>query len=236
MRVLVSGLAGGFETVARATSSTSGELDLAELYAAPRTPWLRVNMVSTVDGAAAGESGKSGSINNAADKRVFDTLRGLADAIVVGAGTARTEGYRPVDVPIVLVSRRADVPERLRGAPAGSVLMATTAGASGLAEAREALGADQVLTLGNDEVDLALLKARLVERGLVDLLSEGGPSLLGALLAQGVADELTSTVVPQLVGGDHPRIVAAPALDVPLELHTLLEEDGTLLCRWFVRG
>ena len=135
----------------------------------------------------------------------------------------------------MLVSRRADVPDGLRGAPAGSVLMATTANAAALAEARDLLGDDHVLTLGDDEVDLALLKETLAGRGLVDLLSEGGPSLLGALLAQGVADELTTTVVPQLVGGDHPRIVAGPALDVPLELHTLLEEDGTLLARWFVR-
>jgi riboflavin biosynthesis pyrimidine reductase len=208
--------------------------DLAALYSAPRTPWLRVNMVSTVDGAATGESGKSGSINNAADKRVFDTLRGLADAIVVGAGTARTEGYGPVDTPIVLVSRRADVPEGLRGAPEGSVLLATTSTAAGLTESRRVLGDEQVLTLGDDRVDLALLKQTLVARGLVDLLSEGGPSLLGALLAQGVADELTTTVVPRLVGGDHPRIVAGPALDVPLTLHTLLEHDGTLLARWFV--
>ncbi|MDP2775162.1 MAG: dihydrofolate reductase family protein [Nocardioides sp.] len=207
---------------------------LAELYAAPRTPWLRVNMVSTVDGAATGASGKSGSINNAADKQVFDTLRGLADAIVVGAGTARTEGYRPVDKPIVLVSRGGAVPDRLRGAEPGAVLMATTAGAAHLDETRGLLGAEHVLTLGDDEVDLALLKERLVERGLVDLLSEGGPSLLGAMLDQGVVDEVTATLVPHLVGGDHPRIVSGPELDVPLELHTLLEQDGTLLGRWFV--
>lgn len=208
--------------------------DLAELYAAPRTPWLRVNMVSTLDGAATGESGKSGSINNPADKQVFDTLRGLADAIVVGAGTARTEGYRPVDKPIVLVSRGGAVPERLRGAEPGAVLMATTAGAPHLDETRGLLGADHVLTLGDDDVDLRALKHRLVERGLADLLSEGGPSLLGAMLAQGVVDELTATVVPRLIGGDHPRIVTGPPLDVPLTLHTLLEQDGTLLGRWWV--
>ena len=51
-------------------------------------------MVSTVDGAATGPDGRSGGINNAADKRVFDTLRRLCDAVVVGAGTARDEGYR----------------------------------------------------------------------------------------------------------------------------------------------
>ena len=87
--------------------------DLGELYAAPRQPWLRVNMVSSVDGAATGDSGKSGSLNNAADKRVFDHLRSVAHVIVVGAGTARTEGYRPTDRPIVVVSRRAEVPESL---------------------------------------------------------------------------------------------------------------------------
>ena len=210
------------------------DASLAALYAAPRTPWLRVNMVATVDGAATGASGKSGSINNAVDKRVFDTLRGLADAIVVGAGTARTEGYGPVDKPVVLVSRRAEVPDKLRDAAPGAVLMATTAHADGLTEARRLLGDEQVLVVGDDEVDLALLKETLVGRGLVDLLSEGGPSLLGAMLAQGVVDELTATVVPRLVGGDHGRIVAAPPVDVPLELHTLLEEDGTLLARWFV--
>src|SRR6185436_3478876 len=69
--------------------------DLAELYAAPADPWLRVNMVATVDGAATGETGRSGSINNAVDKLVYDQLRALADAIVVGAGTARIEGYAP---------------------------------------------------------------------------------------------------------------------------------------------
>lgn len=210
------------------------DVGLAELYAAPRTPWLRANMIATLDGAASGESGKSGSINNAPDKRVFDTLRGLADAIIVGAGTARTEGYGPVDTPIVLVSRRCDVPDKLRGAPPGSVLMATTASADGLAEARRLLGDDHVLVLGDDEVDLALLKETLAGRGLADLLSEGGPSLLGAMLQQGVVDEVTATVVPRIVGGDHPRIVTGPPLDVPLSLQSLLEEDGTLLARWFV--
>ena len=41
--------------------------DLAELYRPPSLPWLRVNMVSTLDGAANGDSGRSGSINNEAD-------------------------------------------------------------------------------------------------------------------------------------------------------------------------
>lgn len=208
--------------------------DLAELYAVPRLPWLRANMVSTVDGAATGDSGRSGSINNPADKRVFHTLRGLADAIIVGAGTARVEGYRPADRPIVLVSRRAEVPERLREAAPGQVLMATVAGSEGLEGARALLGVDHVIVAGMDEVDFRLLVAALADRGHAHLLSEGGPSLLGAMLAQGVVDELDATLAPLVVAGAHPRIVTGPPVDVPLTLHALLEDDGTLLARWLV--
>lgn len=205
---------------------------LEELYAVPRTPWLRVNMVSTLDGAASGSDGRSGSINDPADREVFGTLRRLADAVLVGAGTARAEGYRPADVPVVVVSRRADVPPTLRGAEPGRVLLATCASAEGLAEAQELLGDEHVLVCGQKRVDLPLLRGRLVARGHVSLLAEGGPHLLRDLLDQGVVDELCATIVPRLVAGEHPRITAGPPVDVPLSLHTLLEQDGTLLGRW----
>ena len=185
--------------------------DLDELYAVPRLPWLRVNMVSSVDGAATGDSGKSGSLNNAADKVVFDHLRSVADVVVVGAGTARAEGYRPTDRPIVVVSRRDELPETLRGADPGSVLV-------------EPLG------------DAVEFRRSLVERGWSTILCEGGPSLLGDLLAAGVVDELCTTTVPRVVAGGGPRILAGPPVDVPLRLHTLLEQEGTLLARWFVGG
>lgn len=207
--------------------------DLADLYAPPRLPWLRVNMVSTLDGAATGESGRSGSINNAADKAVFDALRAQADAIVVGAGTARTEGYREAAVPLVLVSASGQVPEQFRTAAPGTVLLAVPAVSPGLAEARELLGADQVLVLGEDAVDLVALKAALVERGHTNLLSEGGPSLLRELLACGAADELTVTTVPRVIAGEHRRIVVGEPVEAGFELAVLLEEDSTLLARWF---
>ncbi|WP_354437821.1 dihydrofolate reductase family protein [Marmoricola sp. OAE513] len=213
--------------------SSSSE-ELAELYRPPRLPWLRVNMVSTLDGAATGESGQSGSINNQADKAVFDALRAQADAIIVGAGTARTENYRVADVPLVLVSRSAQVPEQLLEAPAGKVLVATCASSSGLAHARELLGDDQVVVVGETEVDLAALKAALVDRGHLNLLSEGGPHLLRDLVASGAADELCLTTVPRLIGGSHPRILGGDPVGADLELALLLEDDGTLLARWFV--
>jgi riboflavin biosynthesis pyrimidine reductase len=213
--------------------SDLSDADLDEAYAAPSLPWLRVNMISTVDGAATGPDGRSGGINNDADKRVFDTLRRLCDAVVVGAGTARDEGYRDVSKPLVLVSRRGRVPEQLRAATRGSVLMATCAHAEYLADTRTLLGDENVLVLGQHRVDLVLLKNALAERGLTHLLGEGGPHLLRDLLAEGVADELDWTVVPRLLAGDHPRITNGPPVDVPLRLASLIESDGTLLGRWY---
>jgi riboflavin biosynthesis pyrimidine reductase len=208
--------------------------DLKDLYAAPDRPWLRVNMVATVDGAATGDDGTSRSINNEVDHQVFDLLRELADAVLVGAGTIRTERYGVGRKPLVVVSRSGSVPETQRSAPKGKVLMATVSGAPHLSEAREILGNDNVLVLGSHRVDLARMKDELVVRGFRHILSEGGPHLLRDLLDQGVADELDQTVVPLLVGGPHIRITDGPPLDVPLNLHTLIEDSGTLLSRWYV--
>ena len=228
MRLLIDRLTG--------QAPDDGDVDdarLRQLYAAPRLPWLRANMVQTLDGAATGANGKTGSINNAADKRVFDLLRDLSDVIVVGAGTARAEGYAPTSVPTVLVSRSGAVPERLRDAPQGAVLMVTCSASPALAETTELLGPDNVLQLGQETVELAAIRGALEERGHHHVLCEGGPRLLTGLLDAGAVDELCVTTVPVLVGGDeNPRITGGPDLDRPLELGMLLEESGTLLGRW----
>jgi len=210
--------------------------DLAAAYEPLREPWLRVNFVSTVDGAATGSDGLSGTINNAADKRVFDALRRRAHCLVVGAGTLRAEEYDVPRVPLVVVSRSADLPPTLRDAPRGRVLMATVASSDGLAAAREALGEDNVLVLGEDEVDLVALKEALVARGWTEQLCEGGPSLFADLLAAGVVDELCWTVVPMLTGGGALRIATGTRVAVPLRPALLLEQDGTLLGRWLVEA
>jgi riboflavin biosynthesis pyrimidine reductase len=210
------------------------DADLRRVYTPPRLPWLRVNMVSTVDGAATGDDGRTDSINNPVDKRVFDLLRELADVVLVGAGTARAEGYEPTDRPTVLVSRSGRVPALLRGAEPGRVLMATCGSAPGLAEARSVLGDDQVLLLGGHRVDLPALKTALHERGFDHVLCEGGPHLLRDLLDEGVVDEVCATVVPLAVAGQHRRMTDGPPVHARLRLDALLEEDGTLLARWGV--
>lgn len=60
----------------------------------PHRPWILVNMVASVDGAAT-LAGRSGELGGPVDRTMFTALRSIADAIVVGARTAMIEGYRP---------------------------------------------------------------------------------------------------------------------------------------------
>jgi riboflavin biosynthesis pyrimidine reductase len=207
---------------------------LRAAYAPPRLPWLRLNFVSTVDGAATGDDGTSRSINNEADHRVFAALREQADVVIAGAGTIRGEGYRPNPKPLVVVTRSGQIPPTLLEGDTGRVYVATGAAAPALADARSVLG-DRVLVLGDKAPDPVALRSALVDLGFGNLLCEGGPHLARDLLAAGVVDELCCTLVPTLVAGDAPRITVGDAVDVPLTLHSLLEDSGTLLGRWLVR-
>lgn len=213
------------------------EVALAQAYAAEPAEdglWVRINMVSSLDGSAQGENGVTEGINNPADKRVFHALRSYADVVVVGAGTARTENYGPADKPLVVVSRTGEINERLLQAPRGSVILATVEHAPGLEAARAALGDENVMILGGYSIDFTALRRELAARGWTQILGEGGPHVLRDLLAVGVVDELCLTIVPKVVGGHHMRIVEGQPVDIDLTPVLLLEEDGTLLGRWVV--
>jgi riboflavin biosynthesis pyrimidine reductase len=194
-------------------SNRNRQVDLTEVYAYPAGArhWVRANMVASVDGAATA-SGKSEGISGEADKRIFGVLRALADVVLVGAGTVRTEGYRPARV------RESDAPQ-------DRVDAATEAGV-------------EVIAAGTGAVDLGLAVERLAERGLSRILCEGGPHLLAQLAASGKLDEVCLSVAPQLRGGDSMRILAGADLTggLPLILHTLLTEDGFLFSRYLVGG
>lgn len=239
----------------RRPASPGGRLtaaELADLYAFPSgRRWLRTNFVSTLDGSGVGPDGRSGSINTPADNRVFALQRDLCDAVLVGSGTARTEGYervtptrrRPTPPALVVVSGSGRVPEGLatpvEGRGAGLLVTRAAAGSGALQRARSALGEDAVLVAGDDHVDLGAALDALSGLGLRHVLCEGGPTLLSAALAAGVVDEVALSLVPALVGGDGTRITSGPALGdvhgIPLVPRLLVEEAGTLLGLWRVR-
>src|SRR5690606_5942861 len=58
-------------------------------------PWMLVNMIASIDGAASDELGRSGGLGSAADRRLFLATRALADVIIAGATTVMAEDYGP---------------------------------------------------------------------------------------------------------------------------------------------
>jgi riboflavin biosynthesis pyrimidine reductase len=228
------------------------DLGLARLYAYPSDRWLRANMVASVDGAATVD-GLSGGLSSPGDRRLFWVLRGLADVVLAGAGTARAEGYgptrpkdswgplglrkgRPAAPPLALVSRSLDLDPAnalFTGAPADARTIVITCAAAP-ADARAALErVADVIVAGDTLVNLGDALGALHDRSLGRVLCEGGPHLLGQFAAAGLLDELSLTVSPVLAGPGAPGIVAgAPFPSRRLALGHVLEEDGTLFCRY----
>jgi riboflavin biosynthesis pyrimidine reductase len=211
------------------------ELDddgLAEAYRPPPGRFLRVNFIESLDGAITVE-GRSGGLGTPGDKRIFALLRALADVVLVGAGTAATEGYGPSTVPIAVVSRRASLAPGDRLAVPGTLLVTCAAADAGRRAALADAGVD-VLVAGDDDVDLPLAQRLLAERGLEHITCEGGPTLLRAALQAGIVDELALSIAPRLVGSGEPTLLGAhPLADVvPMRLVQVLEEDGVLFTRY----
>jgi riboflavin biosynthesis pyrimidine reductase len=80
-------------------------------------PFVAMNFVATVDGRATLE-GRSGPIGSDADTAMLVGLRSRFDAVMIGAGTKRVEGYRKIGKRLVVVESgpegRADLPALLR--------------------------------------------------------------------------------------------------------------------------
>lgn len=217
-------------------------------------PWVRAMMVTTLDGASAGPDGLSGSISSDADRSVFDAVRRLADAVLVGAGTIRAEGYgamkakdqdaearsaagqAPAPV-IAIVSPSLDLPfdSELFTDSTEPPLVLTTARPepAALARAREAR-ATLVLAPG-DDVPPDFVRDTLVERGLRRIVCEGGPRLLEAMTGAGLVDEADITVSPLFAGLGHASQTDGLEDVVGFDLVHVLTADGFLMCR-YVRG
>lgn len=224
-------------------------------------PWVRANMIASVDGAAVID-GRSGALGGPADRRLLQILRTLADVILVGAGTARAEGYgparpvagaagaglralrqgRPATPPIAVVSARLDLDPQaplLAQAPADArTIVLTTRSAP--ADGRAAIARHAHLVVADtDQLTAGQVIGALAALGHTRVLVEGGPSLLAQIAAEGLLDELCLTVSPVLAGGQARRILSGgplgdqqPGTPEPLRLAHVLADDSYLFCRY----
>ncbi|HEX8121698.1 MAG TPA: dihydrofolate reductase family protein [Solirubrobacteraceae bacterium] len=193
------------------------EVDFAALAPDDR-PYLILNMVASADGRATLE-GKTAQLSSEADKEMFHTLRRQVDGVLVGTGTLREERYGPLirdgdEQPVAIVcSRTGEFPEDI-----------------GLFTDPRS----RVFRYTGPSPGEALRRAQ-AECGVRSVLCEGGPTLNGALLGEGVVDELFLTISPLLADRPAPlTIVEAAGLDEPvsLELVWVLEAEGMLFLRY----
>jgi len=175
--------------------------ELVALYQFPydgRRPWTRAIFISSADGSAQGADGASASLSSPGDRRVFSLQRSLCDVVLVGAGTARVEGYRPVQpsevaaglrrrlglgpVPaLAVVSRSLRLDPRLLEPGAAETIVVTTQDAS--ADAVAELAGVKVIQAGFGALDIAAVLRELARLGHHRVLCEGGPTLLAQVVA-----------------------------------------------------
>jgi riboflavin biosynthesis pyrimidine reductase len=236
--------------------------ELARLYgngavsraADSRQRWLRANMVVSADGAAS-LAGKSRGLSGAGDKMVFTVLRSLADLILVGAGTARAERYRPAEtaglwsqlrpalaplpIAVVTASLNLDPESPLLANAAGDArtIVITTTDAPPDRKSAIAKHA-RIIEAGRHRVDATIAIAELVGLGYAHILCEGGPTLLGQLADAGLIDDLCLTTSPVLAAGSASRIVSSPpgdnvtAVTAELTLAHVLADESFLISRY----
>lgn len=229
-------------------STTLESLDdttLAAHYAWPDglvAPYVRGNMVASLDGAVTVD-GKAGGLGSAADLAVFELLRELAEVILVGAGTVRVENYsgarrptrgRDTYPPIAVVSGSALLdPDSLLFTDTFVPPLILTL------ESAPKTRRDRIREAGGEVVLLERLTPRAViaelhRRGLLRVLCEGGPTLLGNFHKADAIDELCLTVAPLIAGGSAGRATTGTGGGCPrrMELAGALQAEDSLLLRY----
>lgn len=238
-------------------TGTVDEVMLPTLYQYPDDPrrcWVRANFITSLDGAASVD-GKSGGLAGSGDRALFTVMRELADVIVVGAGTVRSENYGGAQLtvaqrqqrqargqaevpPIAIVSRSGRLDRDMKVFTHTEVAPLVLTSSAAVSDTRSMLGAAaEVLDCSAadpESVDPATLLTVLASRGLVRVLTEGGPSLLGTFIDAGLLDELCLTIAPAVAGGDSGRIAhdARGHLTAMKRVHLLADPDGYLYSRY----
>jgi diaminohydroxyphosphoribosylaminopyrimidine deaminase/5-amino-6-(5-phosphoribosylamino)uracil reductase len=172
-----------------------------------------IKAAASLDGKAAMASGESQWITSAAARAHGRRLRAELDAICVGAGTvladdprltARQRGVR--DPLRILIDSRLRTPADARALPANTrsgarCIIAASDRAAKTRERRLVDAGAEIWRLGDGRVDLERLFERLGAESITSVLIEGGPTLAGAVVGAGLADELHLYLAPSALGG-----------------------------------
>jgi riboflavin biosynthesis pyrimidine reductase len=216
-------------------------------------PYVLANFIASADGRAAFH-GRSGALGDDGDRAIFHGLRERVDAVLAGTVTMATENYgrilgkperrarrqaagRSQEPLACLISRTGQFPLSipLFAEPEARVVVFSPSqpDLAGVAADVTVVALDPAETRPLN----AALRALRNDFGVELLLCEGGPTLFGSLVGEGIADELFLTVAPKLTGGvSGPAITGGPPLVelAPLQIRWLLTRDDSLYLRYAI--
>jgi diaminohydroxyphosphoribosylaminopyrimidine deaminase/5-amino-6-(5-phosphoribosylamino)uracil reductase len=199
-------------------------------------PRITLKAAASLDGKVAAPDGTSQWITGPAARADAHRLRAEADAVAVGAGTALADdprltvrlpghaGRQPLRV-LVDAAGRVGAGGHLFDGEAETLVATTPAAPAAAVDAWKAAGAEVLICPSapvGQGVDLDDLGRALGERGVLELLVEGGPRLQASLWAAGLADRLVWYLAPLAIGGDGaPGLLGGPGAATLAEAHRL---------------
>jgi diaminohydroxyphosphoribosylaminopyrimidine deaminase/5-amino-6-(5-phosphoribosylamino)uracil reductase len=195
-------------------------------------PFVMAQIGQSLDGRVATPSGDARDISGPDGLVHLHRLRALADVVVVGVGTAVADDPR-------LTVRLADGPNPVRAVidphgrlPADRLMLhdgaARTLVIQGMDVAVRA-GVETIRLPSDGGLDPKAIVAALAERGLVNLLVEGGADTIGRFFAAGALDRLHVAVSPLLIGSGPAGFRLGPVerLDQAIRPRTTAYDLGT---------
>ena len=180
-------------------------------------------MITTLDGAI-DVNGRSQPLGGPADQKRLIGLRALSSAVVVGAGTMRTENYGVPSKPglrigVVTLSCNLDFSAPLFASGSGFIITTTDAPDVPVDSIRAGVG----------RINFAEVIAQLPE-GMIHV--EGGPQLNAALFDADVVDAINLTWSPRLTGSRGRSLSAAPHVLQRFTLASVKTEEEFVFARY----
>ena len=210
-------------------------------------PFVTLKLASSFDGRIATSTGHSQWITGPEARRAVHGMRARHDAVMVGAGTARSDdpsldvrGMGPVPQPVrIVVARDLNIPldgKLAKTAERQPVWLVHGPAVDG-AEWR-ALGAKTMpVAVSRGQIDLEAALHALADAGLTRIFCEGGGGLAGSLLQADLVDELAVFTAGLGIGGDGTPSLAAMGVETldqarRFELDSVRQVGGDTLTLW----
>jgi diaminohydroxyphosphoribosylaminopyrimidine deaminase/5-amino-6-(5-phosphoribosylamino)uracil reductase len=195
-----------------------------------RRPFVTWKFAATLDGRSAAADGTSKWITSPEARADVHRLRAESDAVIAGIGTviaddplltARVPGdaaRRPLRVVVDSAARTSASARVLAGEEPALVAVADDA------DVPAHLGHAVRLPRAPGGIDLHALMAELHGRQIVSALLEGGPTLAGSFLREGLVDRVVGYIAPALLGTGAAALGAAGVTTIGEILRLEFEE------------